>query len=88
VVPVILHSSFILRVIAARLRSETTLPIKWIATRVQIGTAKGAKSVLPHLAQSQDQRKAAKALEPCAQEHYRRQRPVLGRLSVVRSRYP
>ena len=67
VVPVILHSSFILRVIAARLRSETTLPIKWIATRVQIGTAKGAKSVLPHLAQSQDQRKTASALEPCAQ---------------------
>jgi len=27
--------------IAARLRSETTLPIKWIAARVQIGTAKG-----------------------------------------------
>jgi hypothetical protein len=53
--------------IAARLRSETTLPIKWIAARVQIGTAKGAKSVLPHLAQSQDERKAARALEPCAQ---------------------
>ena len=35
---------------AARLRSETTLPIKWIAARVQIGTAKGAKSVLHHLA--------------------------------------
>jgi hypothetical protein len=34
---------------------------------VQIGTAKGAKSVLPHLAQSQDQRKTARALEPCAQ---------------------
>jgi len=29
--------------IAARLRSETTLPIKWIAARGQIGTAKGAK---------------------------------------------
>ena len=51
---------------AARRRSETTLPIKWIAARVQIGTAKGAKSVLPHLAQSQDQRKTASALEPCA----------------------
>jgi len=49
------------------LRRETTLPIKWIAARVQIGTAKGAKSVLPHLAQSQDQRKTASALEPCAQ---------------------
>jgi hypothetical protein len=52
---------------AARLRSETTLPIKRIAARVQIGTAKGAKSVLPHLAQNQDQRKIASALEPCAQ---------------------
>ena len=66
-VPVILHSSFILRAIPARLRSETTLPIKWLAARAQIGTAKGAKSVLPHLAQSQDQRKTASALEPCAQ---------------------
>ena len=53
--------------ILARLRSETALPAKWIAARVQTGTAKGAKSVLHHLAQSQDQRKAAKALEPCAQ---------------------
>ena len=35
---------------------------------MQIGTAKGAKSVLPHLAQSQDQRKTAKALEPCVYE--------------------
>ena len=52
---------------AARLRSETTLPIKWIAARVQIGTAKGARSVLHHLAQSQDQRQTASALEPCAQ---------------------
>ena len=52
---------------AARLRSETTLPIKWIAARLQIGTAKGAKSVLQHLAQSQDQLKTASALEPCAQ---------------------
>jgi hypothetical protein len=52
---------------AARLRSETTLPIKWTAARVQIGTAKGAKSVLHHLAQSQDQRKTTSALESCAQ---------------------
>jgi hypothetical protein len=52
---------------AALLRSETTLPIKWIAAHVQIGTAKGAKSVLHHLAQSQDQRKTERALEPCAQ---------------------
>jgi hypothetical protein len=52
---------------AARLRSETTLPIQWIAARGQSGTAKGAKSVLHHLAQSQDQRKTARALQPCAQ---------------------
>jgi hypothetical protein len=52
---------------AARLRNETTLPIKWIAARVQIGTAKGAKSVLHHLAQSQDERKTARALKTCAQ---------------------
>jgi hypothetical protein len=52
---------------AARLRSETTLAFKWIAARVQVGTAKWAKSVLPHLAQSQDQRKTASVLEPCAQ---------------------
>ena len=39
----------------------------WIAARVPIGTAKGAKSVLPHLPQSQDQRQTAIALEPCAQ---------------------
>jgi hypothetical protein len=67
VVPVILHSSFILRASAARLRSETTLPINWIAARVQIGTAKWVKSVLQYLAQRQDQRQAARTLEPCAQ---------------------
>ena len=32
--------------IAVRLRSETTLSIKWIAARVRIGSSKGAKSVL------------------------------------------
>jgi hypothetical protein len=56
-------SSFILRAIAARLRIETTLPIKWIAARVQIGTAKRAKSVLPHPAPSQGQRKTPSALD-------------------------
>jgi hypothetical protein len=39
----------------------------WIAARVPIGTAKGAKSVLPHLAQSQDQPQTANAHEPSAQ---------------------
>jgi hypothetical protein len=53
--------------IAARLRSETTLPIKWIAARVHIGTAKGAKTVLFHLARGQQQRKPARVDESCAQ---------------------
>ena len=61
-----INSTFF-QAITARLRSETTLPIKWIVARVQTGTAKGAKSVLLHLAQSQDQSKTASALEPCAQ---------------------
>ena len=38
--------------IAARLRKETTLPIKWIAARVKIGTPKGAKAVLHRLTHS------------------------------------
>jgi hypothetical protein len=31
---------------AARVRKETTLPIKWIATRLQMGTSKSAKPML------------------------------------------
>src|ERR1035441_3659963 len=53
--------------IAARLRKETILPIKWIAARVQIGTAKGAKSVLHHLAHRQHPGNAAAGLKPCTQ---------------------
>ena len=52
--------------IATRLRKETTLPIKWIAARVQIGTAKGAKSVLHHLAHRQPKGSVAAAPTPCA----------------------
>ena len=52
------------------MRSETTLPIKWTAAQVRIGTAKGAKSVLQHRAQSQDQHKTAGALEPCGQVEF------------------
>jgi hypothetical protein len=52
---------------AALLRSETTLPIKWIAARGRTGTAKGAKSVPHHLPESQARLKTARALEPCAQ---------------------
>ena len=46
--------------IAARLRSETTLPVKWIAARVQIGTTKRAKSSLHHLAHGLAQHKPAR----------------------------
>ncbi|MCX6926463.1 MAG: hypothetical protein NT154_25130 [Verrucomicrobia bacterium] len=53
--------------IAVRLRNETTLPGKWIAARVQIGTAKGAKSVLHHLARGHHPVKPARADESCAQ---------------------
>ena len=53
--------------IAARLRSETTLPMKWIAARVHIATAKDAKTVLHQLAHGHHQRKPANATERCAQ---------------------
>ena len=42
-------------------------PIKWIAARVHIGTAKGAKTVLHELAQGHHQRKPPSATERCAQ---------------------
>jgi putative transposase len=58
--------------IAARLRKETTLPIKWIAARVQIGTSKGAKSVL--FRQADGQRKANPASASGAQLEF--QSPV------------
>ena len=41
--------------IVVRLRNETTMPLKWTAAWVQIGTAKGAKSVLHHSAHSRHQ---------------------------------
>jgi hypothetical protein len=57
--------------IAKRVRSETTLPIKWIAARVQIGTPKSAKSVLHRASHPQRTAapagKAAIAPKPCAQ---------------------
>jgi hypothetical protein len=40
---------------------------KWIAARVQIGTAKGAKAVLHQLAHSHHQSKPPGATEPCSQ---------------------
>ena len=51
--------------IAARLRRETTLPIKWIAARVKIGTSKGARSVLNRWVHVQN--KVATASKPCSQ---------------------
>jgi len=33
---------------AARVRKETTLPIKWIAARLQMGSSKSVKSMLHH----------------------------------------
>jgi hypothetical protein len=53
--------------IAVRLRNKTTLQVKWIAARVQIGTAKGAKAVLHRSGRGQHQPKPARADEPCAQ---------------------
>jgi hypothetical protein len=57
--------------IAVRLRNETTLPVKWIAARVQIGTAKGAKSVLHRSGRGPRQHKPARADESCAQLEFR-----------------
>ena len=53
--------------IAIRLSNETTLPVKWIAARVQIGTAKGAKAVLHRSGRGEDQHKPVPTDEPCAQ---------------------
>jgi ABC-type uncharacterized transport system YnjBCD ATPase subunit len=53
--------------ITARLRSETTLPTKWIVAPVQIGTVKGAKSVPHHLAQAPrptQNRKSPRTMRP------------------------
>ena len=47
--------------------SETTLPVKWIAARVQIGTTKGAKSLLHRLAPGQRQRKCTSMNQAYAQ---------------------
>ena len=47
------------------MRTETG-STKWVAARVQLRTAKGAKFVLDPLPPSKDQRRAANAFEPCA----------------------
>ncbi len=57
--------------IAVRWRSETTLPVKWIAARVQIGTAKGAKSLLHHLAPGPRHRKCTRMNQAYAQLEFR-----------------
>jgi hypothetical protein len=61
--------------IAARLRNETTLPIKWIAARVQIGTTKGAKAVLHHFICSSSRLSAS-----CSKSKPRRPLPAADRL--------
>jgi hypothetical protein len=48
-------------------RTFQYLPVKWIAARVQIGTAKGAKSVLHRSGRGQHKAKPERANEPCAQ---------------------
>jgi hypothetical protein len=53
--------------IGVRLRSETTLPVKWIAARVQLGTVNGAKSVLHRSGRGPRQHKPARVDEPCTQ---------------------
>lgn len=60
--------------IAVRLRSETTLPVKWIAPRVQIGATKGDRSLLHHLAPGQRQRKCTRKSRAYAQLEF--QSPV------------
>ena len=38
--------------VAARVRKETTLPVKWIAERLQMGTSKSLKPMLLHWTQA------------------------------------
>jgi hypothetical protein len=67
--PVILQSSIILHHSSHRCpTAERNDPADQVdCGAVQLSTAKGAKSVLHHPAQSQDQRKTTSALELCAQ---------------------
>jgi len=53
--------------IAALLRKETTLPLKCVAARVQIGTSKGANAVLHRWQQVQEEAAATTKTTPCAQ---------------------
>jgi len=47
--------------LAARLRRETTLPLKWIAARVRLGTSKSANSKL-HLWMKENKKPGAEAV--------------------------
>ncbi len=49
---------------AARVRKETTLPIKWIAARLQMGTSKSLKHILLHWRHAHEN---ANASAQCAQ---------------------
>jgi hypothetical protein len=40
--------------VAARVRKETTLSIKWIAARLQLGTSKRARAMLHHWMQNHE----------------------------------
>ena len=65
------------------LRREATLPLKWIAARVQIGTVKGAKPVLYRFARGQYTRKPARVGEPDAQLEFQSMTPAF-RASLAR----
>ena len=47
--------------IAARLRSQTTLPVKWIAARLQMGTYKSAKVMINKAMQAHEHSNVARA---------------------------
>ena len=62
-------------VIATRVRKETTLSIRWIAARLQMGTYKSVKSML-HERMHADER-PAKSNAPCTQLQLPQVRPTV-----------
>ena len=65
---------------AARVSKETTLPIKWIAARLQMGTSKSLKLMLLHWPHAHENDENANSSAQCAQLQF--QPPVCG--SAVR----
>jgi hypothetical protein len=53
--------------IAERLRRETTLSIKWIAARLDLGTPKSARALLHQWMQNHEKPPSPK---PCAQRQF------------------